>query len=159
VPLQCTSSVTRSARICSARHLSRVHADNANFAQHTSSVCVRAVTELTTLIVCTNGMHLHPPHTAHLNVRLRLLQVDSELPVPLAGQINTMFALCTALLAPSVRDGEILARTSLECVVVFALVWSVGGLVIAEHRQLVHMHLKQRCTPTLIPQDQPDHTV
>lgn len=104
-------------------------------------------------------MHFRSPHTARLNVRLHLLQVDSELPVPLAGQMSTMFALCTALLAPSVRDGEILARTSLECVVVFALVWSVGGLVINEHRQLVHSHLKQRCTPTLIPQDQPDHTV
>jgi hypothetical protein len=85
--------------------------------------------------------------------------VELLITVPLSGLMSTMFALMTSLLEPSVKMGEVLRRTSLECVLVFSMLWSHGGLVKPEFYPAVHTFLKDKCTTSLIPQDQPTDTI
>ena len=87
--------------------------------------------------------------------------VDTEgggiINVPVAGRMDTMFALLTSLLSESVSAGDLLSKSHMECLFLFSVAWAFGGLLDQSGRMNFHAHLKT--ISGLVPQDQPTDTI
>ena len=77
--------------------------------------------------------------------------------VPVGGRLETMFAMLASLLRDSVTAGEVLTKPHIECLLLFSIAWSFGGLLKAKSRERFHHHLRKKSG--LVPQDEPTHTI
>jgi len=77
--------------------------------------------------------------------------------VPVGGRLETMFALLASLLRDSVTAGEVLTKPHIECLLLFSIAWSFGGLLKSKGRERFHIHLRKKSG--LVPQDEPSHTI
>jgi len=77
--------------------------------------------------------------------------------VPVGGRLETMFAMLTSLLRDSVTAGEVLTKPHIECLLLFSIAWSFGGLLKQKSRERFHQHLRKKSG--LVPQDEPTHTI